>query len=83
MSEGSGSSHAKEATTRMANEDDDRKGLGLVRQTAAEKDLAAGKLVYVEHMAEHGAPADGWDRLHPGAKATYVRVGRKRRLGHS
>lgn len=50
--------------------------------TAAELDLAAGQQVYAEHMAEHGASADGWDQLHPGARATYIRVGRKRRLGH-
>jgi len=67
----------------MEDEDDDREELGPMRQTAAEKDLAAGKLVYVEHMAEHGAPADGWGNLHPGAQATYTRVGRKRRLGHT
>lgn len=55
----------------------------MKRPTAAELDLAAGKQVYVEHMAEHGADADGWDDLHPGARATYIRVGRKRRLGKS
>lgn len=48
--------------------------------TAADLDLAEGKAVHAEHMAEHGAPADGWDALHPGARATYVRIGRKRRL---
>lgn len=51
------------------------------RPTAAELDQAAGRAVYAEHMAEHGNPADGWDDLHPGARATYIRVGRRRRLG--
>lgn len=43
--------------------------------TAAKLDAAAREL-HRQHMADHGAPADGWDRLDERARAQYFRAAR-------